>query len=46
MKLYSLYADLYKVAPFEEIDRSIELIITEKIVYYRYDSEIQRIVLK
>ena len=34
------------VAPFEEIDRAIELILSEKIVYYRYDSEIQRIVLK
>lgn len=34
------------VVPFEEIEKAIELILNEQIVNYRYDKEIERIVLK
>lgn len=34
------------VAPFEEIDKAIELILTEKIIDYKYDKELERIVRK
>lgn len=34
------------VVPFEEIERAIELILNEQIVSYRYDREIEKIVLK
>lgn len=34
------------VVPIEEIEKAIELILNEKIVNYKYDSEIERIVLK
>lgn len=34
------------VVPFEEIERAIELILNEQIISYKYDKEIQKIVLK
>lgn len=34
------------VVPFEEIDKGINLILAEQIVHYRYDPNIQRVVLK
>jgi hypothetical protein len=34
------------VVPFEEIERAIELIINEQIVNYKYNREIEKIVLK
>ncbi|HXS58681.1 MAG TPA: GIY-YIG nuclease family protein [Hanamia sp.] len=34
------------VVPFEEIERAIELILNEQIIKYRYDKEIEKIVLK
>ncbi len=34
------------VVPFEEIERAIELILKEQIIHYKYDSEIEKIVLK
>lgn len=34
------------VVPFEEIERAIELILNEQIVNYKYDREIEKIVLK
>jgi hypothetical protein len=34
------------VVPFEEIERAIELILKEQIVNYKYDREIEKIVLK
>lgn len=34
------------VVPFEEIERAIELILNEQIVNYRYDREIEKIILK
>jgi hypothetical protein len=34
------------VVPFEEIERAIELILSEQIINYRYDKNIQKIVIK
>ena len=34
------------VVPFEEIERAIELILNEQIVNYKYDREIEKIILK
>ena len=34
------------IAPLEIIDRAIELIITEKIIHYKYDHELKIIILK
>lgn len=34
------------VAPFEEIEKAIEFIINEQIVNYRYDKELERVVLR
>jgi len=34
------------VVPFEEIEKAIELILNEQIVNYRYNKEIEKIVLK
>jgi len=34
------------VVPFEEIERAIELILSEQIVNYKYDRSIEKIVLK
>lgn len=34
------------IAPFEEIDKAIELILTEQIVNYKYDKELEQIVEK
>ncbi|MFN7686421.1 MAG: GIY-YIG nuclease family protein [Sphingobacteriales bacterium] len=34
------------VVPFEEIERAIELILDEQIVHYKYDREIEKIILK
>lgn len=34
------------VVPFEEIERAIQLILNEQIIYYKYDMEIQKIILK
>ncbi len=34
------------IAPIDVIDNAIELIITEKIIYYKYDLELEVIVLK
>jgi hypothetical protein len=31
--------------PFEEIERAIELILNEKIINYKYDREIEKIIL-
>jgi len=34
------------IVPFEEIERAIELILNEQIVNYKYDREIEKIILK
>jgi len=34
------------IVPFEEIERAIELILNKQIVNYKYDKEIEKIVLK
>ena len=34
------------VVPFEEIERAIELILHEQIVHYKYDRELEKIILK
>lgn len=34
------------VVPFEEIEKAIELILSEQIINYRYDREIEKIVIK
>lgn len=34
------------VVPYEEIERAIELILNEQIVNYKYDKEIEKIILK
>ncbi|MDD3078663.1 MAG: GIY-YIG nuclease family protein [Paludibacter sp.] len=34
------------VVPFEIIEEAIQLIVTEKILYYRYNAQLQQIVLK
>jgi len=34
------------VVPVEEIERAIELILNEQIVNYKYDREIEKIILK
>lgn len=34
------------VVPFEEIERAIELILNEQILNYKYDREIEKIILK